>query len=481
MPDSKAEISIVVGSGPNGLSAAITLAETGLPVTVYERNTVIGGACRSAELMKTGYLHDIGAAVHPLAVASPFFQRLPLEEYGLKWIVPQSALAHPFDDGTAVMLNRSAAETASMLDGADVRGYQRLMDPLVRQWPELVTEVMMFPRLFRIPLTMIGFGWHAISSVKGLTKSLFKGARARALMAGLGVHSVMNPDWRGSAAAGLVLAVAAHTTGWPMPEGGSQKIADALASYLIKLGGNIITDNEVQFLDQLPPCKILMLDVTPRQFLAMAKRQLPDSYRRRLDNYKYGPGVFKVDWILDGPIPWKVKECLEAGTVHLGGSLEEITAAEKAVWNSHNPEKPFVILSQPSLFDHTRARGGGQIVWAYCHVPNGSPFDMTGRIEAQIERFAPGFRERIIARNVIYPSDLQKDNPNCIGGDITGGAQSIRRLIFPEISHGTPIPNVFLCSASTPPGPGVHGMCGERSANLALKKLNASLRVFSAV
>jgi phytoene dehydrogenase-like protein len=472
MPETKTGDAIVVGSGPNGLAAAITLAEAGLHVTVYERNEVIGGACRSSELIQPGYVHDIGAAVHPLAVASPFFQRLPLEEYGLKWVVPQSALAHPFDDGTAVVLNRSIAETASILDGADVRTYQRLMNPLVRRWSELATEVIMFPRLFRIPLTTIGFGWHALSSATGLAKSLFKGTRARALIAGLGVHSVMNLEQRGSVAAGLVLAVAAHATGWPIPEGGSQRITNALAGHLSKLGGNIITGSEVQSLDQLLPYKVLTLDVTPQQFLNIAEQQLPDSYKSKLKNYKYGPGVFKVDWILDGPIPWKVKDCQDAGTVHLGGCLEEITTAEKAVWNNHHPEKPFVILAQPSLFDQTRVEGSGHIIWGYCHVPNSSSFDMTERIESQIERFAPGFKERIIARHVMYPSDIQKDNPNCIGGDITGGAQSMRRLIFPEISYSTPIPNVFLCSASTPPGPGVHGMCGKRSANLALRKLN---------
>jgi len=472
MPKTKTRNAIVVGSGPNGLAAAITLAQAGLHVTVYERNEVIGGACRSSELIQPGYLHDIGSAVHPLAVASPFFQRLTLEEHGLKWIVPKAALAHPFDDGTAVLLHSSVADTASMLDGDDEKAYRRLMEPLVNQWEEIITEVMQFPRLFRIPMTTIGFGWHALSSATGLARNLFKGDRARALIAGLGVHSVMNLEQRGSVAAGLVLAAATHTTGWPMPEGGSQKIADALASYFIKLGGNIITGNEVKSLDQLPPYKVLMLDVTPRQLVSMAKRQLSDSYKQRLDNYRYGPGVFKVDWILDGPVPWKAKECQTAGTVHVGGYLEEINAAEKDVWNNHQPEKPFVILAQPSLFDGTRVKGNGHILWGYCHVPNNSSFDMTERIESQIERFAPGFKDRIIARHVMYPSDIQKDNPNCIGGDITGGAQSMRRLIFPEISYKTPIPNVFLCSASTPPGPGVHGMCGVRAAQFAWRKQN---------
>jgi phytoene dehydrogenase-like protein len=464
---------IVVGSGPNGLAASITLAEAGIPVTVYERNSMIGGACRSSELINPGDLHDIGSAIHPLAVVSPFFQKLPLQDHGLNWITPPAAVAHPLDDSTAVLIARSVSETASLLDNCDKESYQRLMTPMVYKWLEIVSEVMYFPRIStHTPRTLLSFSYRAMRSAVGLAESFFTGARARALIAGLGVHSVMSLERRASAAAGLVLAIAAHTTGWSMPEGGSQRITDALSSYLIKLGGNIITDNEVQSLDQLPPYEILMLDVTPHQFLNMAKQQLPDSYKRRLDNYKYGPGVFKLDWILDGPIPWKAKECLAAGTVHLGGSLEEIATAERSVWNNQQPEKPFVILAQPSLFDRARAKGSGHIVWAYSHVPKGSHFDMTGKIEAQIERFAPGFKERIIARHVMYPSDLEKDNPNCIGGDITGGAQSMRRLIFPEVSYHTPIANVFLCSASTPPGPGVHGICGERSASLALKKLN---------
>ena len=463
---------IVVGSGPNGLAASITLAEAGIPVEVYERNSVTGGACRSAELIQPGHLHDIGSAIHPLAVVSPFFRKLPLKDHGLNWITPPAAVAHPFDDGTAVLVTKSVSQTASMLDSDDRESYHRLMRPMVDRGLEIVSEVMYFPRISTHHLrSFLSFGYRAVRSATGLAESFFAGARARALMAGLGAHSVMSLEHRASAAAGLVLAVIAHSAGWSMPEGGSQRIADALFSYLIRLGGNIITNNEVQSLDQLPPCKILMLDVTPHQFLKIANKQLPGSYRRRLNNYKYGPGVFKLDWILDGPIPWKAKECLDAGTVHLGGSLEEIATAERAVWNNHQPEKPFVILAQPSLFDHTRAQGSRHVVWAYSHVPKYSNFDMIGRIEAQIERFAPGFEGRIIARHATYPSDLEKDNPNCIGGDITGGTQSMRRLIFPEVSYDTPIANAFLCSASTPPGPGVHGMCGVRAANLALKKM----------
>jgi phytoene dehydrogenase-like protein len=463
---------IVVGGGPNGLAAAITLAEAGIPVTVYERNNGIGGACRSAELIRPGYLHDVGSAIHPLAVVSPFFGKLPLQDHGLKWITPPAALAHPFDDGTAALLTRSVNETASMLDDCDRKEYQKLISPMVDNCLEIINELMYFPRIATTrPFNLLRFGYQAIRSIARLAKSVFTDLRARALIAGLGVHSVMSLEQRGSAAAGLLLAVVAHTKGWSMPEGGSQRIMDALSSYFIAHGGTIITNHEVQSLDQLPPHEILMLDITPHQFLKLAKRHLPDAYRRRLNNYRYGPGVFKLDWILDGPVPWKAKECLDAGTVHLGGSFKEIAIAEHTVWENKLPEKPFVILAQPSLFDDTRTQGSSHIVWAYSHVPMDSTFDMTGRIEGQIERFAPGFKERIVARNIMYPSDLERDNPNCVGGDITGGTESLRRLFFPEVSYNTPIENVLLCSASTPPGPGVHGMCGERSATLVLKKL----------
>ena len=344
---------------------------------------------------------------------------------------------------------------------------------MVNRWEELVVEVMQFPRFsIRHPFLTLNFGRRALYSAAGLARNLFDGTRARAVIAGLGAHSVMDLKRPGSAAVGLILAVAAHTTGWPLPEGGSQRITDALASHLTELGGSIITTTEIKSLEQLPPSKLVMLDVTPKQFLSMAEQQLPDTYKRKLQNYKYGPGVFKIDWILNGPVPWKAKECHSAGTVHIGGCLEEIAAAERDVSQGRHPEKPFVLLSQPSLFDRTRVNGTGHIVWGYCHVPNGSSFDMTERIESQIERFAPGFKDRITARHTMYPSDIQKDNPNCINGDITGGAQSLRRMVFQEVSYETPINNIFLCSATTPPGPGVHGICGVRSAQFALRKLN---------
>jgi len=471
MKDSKPSSAVVVGSGPNGLAAAVALAQAGLPVTVYEKNGMIGGACRTEELIQPGYLHDVGSAVHPLAIVSPFLRKLPLAEYGLKWIVPPASLAHPFDDGTAVLLGGSVAQTASLLDAADQNGYKKLMEPLVKRWEEIVIEAMKFPQIpLHHPFLMLNFGRHALCSATGLARNMFKGARARALLGGLGVHSVMNMESSGSIAAGLVLALAAHTTGWPLPEGGSRRITNALAGYLLKLGGKIVTRHEIKSLAELPPDQLLMLDITPGQFLKMAEPRLPDAYKRRLQNYRYGPGVFKVDWILDGAIPWQARECLMAGALHLGGALEEIQAAETAVWEGRHPEKPFVLLAQPSLFDRTRATGEGQIVWGYCHVPNGSTLDMTERIEGQIERFAPGFKDRIISRRGMSPADFQTDNPNCVGGDITGGRQSLRKMIFPAISWTTPLDNVFLCSSSTPPGPGVHGICGSRAAQAALKK-----------
>jgi phytoene dehydrogenase-like protein len=472
MSDTSNENAIVVGSGPNGLAAAITLAEAGIPVTVYERNKIIGGGCRSIELIKPGYIHDINSAIHPMAMISPFFRRIPLEDYGLSWLIPQVAMAHPFDDGTAVLLTNSINDTAATLDKVDNKAYSSLMNPLVNRWQDLTEEIMFFPNLFtRHPFTMLRFGTRAIHSVAGLARSYFKGNRARAVFAGMGAHSVMRLESTGSAAVGLVLAAIAHVAGWPIAIGGARSITDAMAKYLTGINGKIVTDNDIESIENLPPHKLLLLDITPGQFLKMAEKQLPERDKKRLGRYKYGPGVFKIDWLLDGEIPWKAPECLMAGTVHIGGSLEEIIDAERAVFQGQHPEKPFIMLAQPSLFDKTRANGTEHIVWGYCHVPNGSSFDMTERIEGQIERFAPGFKDRITARSVMYPMDVEKDNPNCVGGDVAGGMQSFRRMILPAVSYNTPLKNVYLCSSSTPPGPGVHGMCGYRAAKLALNRL----------
>lgn len=469
------KIAAVVGSGPNGLAAAIALAQAGLEVTVYEKHDVIGGGCRSLELIEKGCIHDICSTVHLQVKLSPFFQKLHLEEFGLKWITPPLALANPFDDGTAAVVSQSMPETLATLDSIDEKAYARLMSLTSDQSQELMDEIMQFPCIpLRHPFIMLHFGIRALTSTTGLAGSIFKGKRARALIAGMGGHSGMKLEQRGSFASGFLMGITAHADGWPFPEGGSQKTVEALAGCLTKMGGKIVTGYEVKSLEKLPPHDLVLLDVTPRQFLNMAETQLPTSYIGKLNQYQYGCGAFKCDWILDGPIPWQAGECCRANTVHIGGYLEEIAAAEREVTQQKHPENPFVILTQPSLFDRTRASGDKQIVYAYCHVPNGSTFDMTERIETQIERFAPGFRDRIIGRHIMSTADLERHNPNCVGGDFLGGAQSLKKLILPPISYETPIKNAFLCSSSTPPSPGVHGMCGFRAAQMAIKKLSIS-------
>jgi len=471
--DSKS--AIVVGSGPNGLAAAIALAQAGLEVTVYERNDIIGGGCRSQELIKKGYIHDICSTVHLQVKLSPFFRTLPLEQFGLKWVTPPFALANPFDDGTAAIVSQSMSETVTSLDKADEKAYAGMMSPLASHSQALMDEVMRFPTIpFRHPLLMLNFGRRALISTTELARGLFKGKRARALIAGMGGHSGMELEQRGSFASGFLMGITAHADGWPFPEGGSQKTVDSLAGYLASLGGKIVTGCEIKSLEHLPAHDLVMLDVTPRQFLDMAEKLLPSSYINKLKKYKYGCGAFKCDWILDGPVPWKAEECYKANTVHIGGYLEEIAASEREVNHQRHPEKPFVIITQPSLFDRTRANGDGHIVYGYCHVPNGSTFDMTERIEAQIERFAPGFRDRIVGRHTMSPADFEQHNPNCIGGDFLGGAQSLKKLIIPTVSYETPINNAFLCSSSTPPSAGVHGMCGFRATKIAIKRLSIS-------
>jgi len=466
---------IVVGSGPNGLAAAIALAQAGLEVTVYEKHEIIGGGCRSLELIQQGYIHDVCSTVHLQVKLSPFFQKLPLEEFGLRWVTPPFAVANPFDDGTAAVVSRSMSETVATLDGIDEKTYARLMSPLVVQSQGLMDEIMRFPAIpLRHPLMMLNFGRRAITPTTELARSLFKGERARALIAGMGAHSAMELERRGSFASGFLMSITAHADGWPFPEGGSQVTVNALAGYLTALGGKIITGHEVKSLEQLPPHDVVLLDVTPRQFLEMAEDRLPPSYANKLRQYRYGCGAFKCDWILNGPVPWKAEECYRANTVHIGGYLEEIAAAEREVCQQKHPEKPFVILTQPSLFDRTRAGGDGHIVYGYCHVPNGSTVDMAERIEAQVERFAPGFRDRIVGRHTMSTADLERHNPNCVGGDFLGGAKTLRQLILPPVSYETPIKNAFLCSSSTPPSPGVHGMCGFRAAQTAIRKLRLS-------
>lgn len=460
---------IVIGSGPNGLSAAIVLARAGCSVLVVEGQETIGGGTRSAELTLPGFVHDVCSAVHPLGIASPFFRTLPLEHHGLQWIQPPFPLAHPFDEGPPVVLDRSMELTCRNLE-EDARSYQALMAPLVKDWRFLEGELLGPLQFPRHPMALARFGWYALQSASGLAKRVFRTERARALFAGLAAHSILPLEHIPSAAIGLVLAIMGHLSGWPIPKGGSQQIANSLASYLCSLGGEIITSWRVESIDELPRARVLLCDVSPRGLLRIAGHRFPSSYRRALRQYHYGPGAYKVDWALRGPIPWTAPRCGQACTVHLGGSLSEIAAAESAAWNEEHCNRPFVLLAQPSLFDSSRAPEGKHTAWAYCHVPNGSNFDMTSRIENQIERFAPGFKDLIIARSVRPPAVLEKDNANLVGGDISGGAANLRQLFWRPTRrvYSTPVKGLYLCSSSTPPGGGVHGMCGYAAAVRAL-------------
>ena len=439
-------------------------------MAVFEGAETPGGGTRSAALTLPGFIHDICSAVHPLAVASPFFSALPLGEHGLDWVQPPAPLAHPLDDGRAVVVERSVDQTAEGL-GDDADAYRRLMGPLVRDWASMRTELLGPLRFPKHPLKLARFGRYALRSACDVAQSLFRRAPARALFAGMGAHSLLPLERRPSAAFGLVLGITAHAVGWPIPRGGAQKIADSLLSYLRCLGGELVTGFSVTSLDELPPARAVLCDVTPRQLLRIAGARLTASYRQRLERYRYGPAVYKMDWALSGPIPWKAPECRRAGTVHLGGTIEEIAASERALWDGDHSERPFVLLAQPSLFDSTRAPTERHTAWAYCHVPNGSKTDMATRIENQIERFAPGFRDLILGRSVMPPAELERHNPNLVGGDISGGANNLAQLFArPTFRlYRTSSPELFLCSSSTPPGAGVHGMCGYFAAQAALK------------
>ncbi len=462
---------VVVGSGPNGLAAAVELARNGCSVAVLEAEDTVGGGTRSAELTLPGYVHDVCSAIHPLGYASPFFSALPLKEYGLDWVHPPAPLAHPFDDGTAVVLERSVEETEKTL-GPDADAYWKLMGPIARDWDRVAASILSPPRLPRHPFALARFGLHALRSARGLANSLFKDEKARGLFAGNAAHSFLPMEQAPSASFGLVLGALGHAVGWPFPEGGSQKIADALVSYLLSLGGEVYTGVRVASIEELSRTRSVLFDVTPRQLLKIAGEHFTKRYRRALERYRYGPGVFKMDFALDGPIPWRAEQCNRAGTVHLGGTLEEISYGEAAVWRGEHPERPFVLLAQQSLFDETRAPEGKHTVWAYCHVPNGSTFDMTERIEAQIERFAPGFRDHILAKSTRDTADMERTNANYIGGDINGGVMDFRQLFTRPVArltpYSTPAKGLYICSSSAPPGGGVHGMCGYFAARAAL-------------
>jgi len=462
---------IVVGAGPNGLAAAITLAQAGRSVRLYEAEPEIGGGMRSAELTQPGYIHDVCSTVHALALVSPFFKTLPLAKHGVEFAQPNAAFAHPLDDGTAVMVHRSVDETVAGLPARDGEAYRALVEPFVRRADDLMEALLRPPSLHR-PLLMARFGLHAIRSLEGLASG-FRDERTRAMLAGVAAHSMVPLDMLATAGYGLGLIITAHAVGWPVARGGSQQLANALASYLTSLGGEIATGERIQSLEQLPKSRAVLLDVTPRQFLRIAGDKVPSLYAKRLRRYRYGPGVFKMDWALSAAVPWRARECHDAGTLHLGGSLEEIAASERDAWEGRHSERPYVLVVQPSRFDSSRAPAGRHTLWAYCHVPNGSTFDMTERMEQQIERFAPGFRERVLARSVRFPADMERHNENLIGGDIAGGAGNLKQFFErPVLSlrpYTTAVDNVYLCSSSTPPGVGVHGMCGHFAARAALR------------
>ncbi|MGH9524461.1 MAG: phytoene desaturase family protein [Terriglobales bacterium] len=461
---------VVIGAGPNGLAAAIVLAQAGLRVTLIERSHQIGGSVRSAELTLPGFTHDICASVFPLGVGSPFFRTLPLQEHGLEWIHPDAPLAHPLDNG-AVALERSLDATAAAI-GHDGPAWRDLMSPLAQHWNELAGDLLAPLRWPRHPFALAKFGMNGVRSAWSVAQGRFFGGTAKALFAGNCAHCMMPLEHSLSASFGIILAATAHAVGWPFPKGGAQRLADALASYLSSLGGQIVTGVEVTSLDQLPPAKAVLCDLTPRQLLKIAGNKLPNAYCRKLEQYRYGPGVFKIDWALSAPIPWRDAQCLRAGTVHVGGTIEEIARSEREVWNGRPSERPFVLLAQHSLFDPTRAPSGRHTAWAYCHVPNGSEHDMTTAIESQVERFAPGFREVVLARHTMNASEMEAHNPNLIGGDINAGVPDLPQLLARPTRrlYSTPVKGLYLCSAATPPGGGVHGMCGYLAAKLALGK-----------
>ncbi len=457
----------MVGAGPNGLVAAITLARAGWKVVLFEAGSTVGGGMRSAALTEPGFVHDVCSAIHPLALASPAFADLPLDAYGLEWIHPSAQLAHPLDGGRSAILERSVADTSGGL-GADGPVYTRLFTPLVEHGASIVDAMLSPLRAPRAPVTLARFGMNAIRPARALAKARFDSDEARALLAGAAGHSMLSLDSPGTAGYGMFLTLLGHLVGWPMAAGGSQSLADALAALLVASGGEIVTDHEVTSLRALPPADATILDVTPRQLLAIAGDDLPTRYAAALRKYRYGPGVFKIDWALDGPIPWTSPDVARAATVHVGGTLDEVAASEAEVQSGRHPEGPFVLLVQPSSFDPSRAPAGKHTAWAYCHVPSGSDLDQTTAIEAQVERFAPGFRDQVRARHTMAPAQMESYNANYVGGDINGGAGDLRQLVSRPVASPrpwrTPVPGVYLCSSSTPPGGGVHGMCGWHAA-----------------
>lgn len=465
---------VVVGSGPNGLSAAVELARNGASVLVLEGRDQIGGGTRTAALTLPGYQHDVCSAAHPFGILSPFLSTLPLGDHGLAWVQAEASLAHPLDGQPAVLLRPSLERTAADL-GRDAGAYRRLVAPVVRHPQALLAEVLGPAHLPRHPFQLARFGVPALLPADGLARVIFREERARALLAGCAAHSVLPLTRLVTSAVAILFLGIGHAQTWPVARGGSAAITDALAAYLGKLGGRIETGRMVTTLADLPAARVYLFDTDPAQLASIAAPVLPGRYLRGLRRFRYGPGVFKLDWALDGPIPWADPACLEAPTVHVGGTLAEITAAEAAVWRGEHPDRPFVLLVQPSLVDRSRAPAGRHTGWAYCHVPAGSTVDLTDVVERQVERFAPGFRDRILARHVIGTADLERDNPNYVGGAITGGVSDLAQMFTRPVArldpYATPNPHLFICSSSTPPGGGVHGMCGYHAARSALRRL----------
>lgn len=453
-------VALVVGSGPNGLAAAIVLARAGVQVTVREAQPAAGGGVRSGELTLPGFTHDLFSAVYPMTLSSPFFRGLGL---GVEWIFPDAPAAHPLDDGTAVMLERDVRATAAGL-GEDASQYRATMEPLARDWIELAEDALAPFGIPNHPVKIARLGW---ATLRGA--SAYRGVRARALYAGLAAHACLPIDHPVAAGVAMVLGVSAHAVGWPIPQGGASMLSGALARRLGELGGAIETSSEVREIGE----GLTLCDIGPKQLLRMAGNRLPEGYRRALARYRYGPGAYKMDWALDGPVPWRAAECARAATVHVGGTYEEIAESERAAWEGRICERPYCLVTQPSLFDAARAPEGKHTLWAYCHIPNGSTEPMAERIEAQIERFAPGFRDRILARSIMAPAQLESMNANLAGGDINGGAIDLAQFAMrpTRAKYRTPVPGLYLCSSSTPPGGGVHGMCGYHAAQEALKSI----------
>ena len=472
MKDYEHEV-IVIGAGPNGLAAAIHIARSGHSVHVIEGGATVGGGARTQELTVPGFHHDVCSTIHPLAVSSPFFSTVPLHEYGLEFIQPPASLAHPLDDGKVMLLRKSLAETGETL-GVDRENYPNVLAKFVRRWDDLAPEILgPISPLPSHPFLMADFGFKTLRSTTGFVRSYFEGPYASAIFAGCAAHSMIPLEDVPSAAFGMVLAITAHTAGWAIPKGGSQSISDAMAAHLRTLGGTIELGRKIENVDELPPAKAVVFDLTPRQIIRIAGHRLSSSYVSRLEKFEYGAGAFKMDFALSEPIPWKQKECLLAGTVHLGGTIEEIAESERAYQHGKVSEKPFVLTVQTSLFDPTRAPEGKHTAWAYIHVPNGYTEDMSERLEAQVERFAPGFRDCIIAKNVITPAGLEAHNPNNVGGDIGGGANTLDQTFTRPIVSLDPYymaPGYYICSSSTPPGGGVHGMCGLHAATSLIRR-----------